>query len=560
MRYLTGLVLVLWALPLAAAELPASSQVDAVTVFPSGAEVRRIVRLQLEAGDHTVIIADLPQQAVASSIRVEGKATGKLQISAVDSRRIMLQRSDPEAQQSARERIEDEIQRLKDERARFEGQIETAETQKAFITRLAELPTRPPATPAAGEGQPREDWQQILSLIGSSMTDVQRTIQEARVRIRDIDRRIEELEKELENQAPAVEERTEVKVHLSAPSPVEADLVVRYQVPSASWTPLYDARLATGSKSTAPTLALTRRAVIRQRTGEPWQNVALTLSTTRPSSNVAAPELEPIAVDFEPERPIVAQSPAPEMERAAPRGRMASKLQGAAPPAPPAAMDRAAAEETFAQATITEFSATYSVPGRTTVENTGEIKRVVIDERELEPTLLVRAVPKRQERAFLYAKLVLPKASVLLPGEVSLFRDQTFVGIGRLPQLAGGDEHELGFGADDAVRIRYSVADERRGESGLISTSRTDQRNYRITVKNLHERPIAFTVLDQIPASLNDDIKVELIGGTAPTRRDVDGKRGILAWDDKLDPDGERVIEFTYRVSWPAAKNVRFSQ
>src|SRR5690606_27257241 len=224
----------------------------------------------------------------------------------------------------------------------FEGQIETAETQKAFITRLAELPTRPPATPAAGEGQPREDWQQILSLIGSSMTDVQRTIQEARVRIRDIDRRIEELEKELESQAPAVEERTEVKVHLSAPSPVEADLVVRYQVPSASWTPLYDARLATGSKSAAPTLALTRRAVIRQRTGEPWQNVALTLSTTRPSSNVAAPELEPIAVDFEPERPIVAQSPAPEMERAAPRGRMASKLQGAAPPAPPAAMDRAA--------------------------------------------------------------------------------------------------------------------------------------------------------------------------------------------------------------------------
>src|SRR5690606_12828546 len=140
---------------------------------------------------------------------------------------------------------------------------------------------------------------------------------------------------------------------------------------------------------------------------------------------------------------------APEMERAAPRGRMASKLQGAAPPAPPPAMDKAAAEETFAQATITDFAATFSVPGRTTVENTGEMKRVVIDEMELEPTLLVRAVPKRQERAFLYAKMVLPKASVFLPGEVSLFRDQTFVGTGRLPQLAGGDEHELGFRSEE---------------------------------------------------------------------------------------------------------------
>src|SRR5690606_4260280 len=123
---------------------------------------------------------------------------------------------------------------------------------------------------------------------------------------------------------------------------------------------------------------------------------------------------------------------------------------------------------------------------------------------------------------------------------------------GRLPQLSGGDEHELGFGTDDAVRIRYAVADEKRGETGLISTSRTDQRNYRITVKNLHERPIAFTVLDQIPTSLNQDIKVELLGGTAPTRREVDGKRGVLAWEGELAPDEERAIEFGYRITWPA--------
>ncbi|MFO7297866.1 MAG: mucoidy inhibitor MuiA family protein, partial [Pseudomonadota bacterium] len=246
MRYLVGLVAVLWTWPLGAAELPARSTVDSVTVFPSGAEVRRIVHLQLSPGDHTVIINDLPQQVIANSIRVEGKATGKLQIGAVDSRRVVVLRSDAEAQQSARERIENEIQRLKDERARFEGQIETAETQKTFITRLAELPTRPLPPPAAGHAQPGEDWEKILSLIGSTMSDVNRTIQDARIRIRDIDRRIEELEKELANQAPAVEGRTEVKVHVSAPAPVEADLVVRYQVPSASWTPLYDARLATG--------------------------------------------------------------------------------------------------------------------------------------------------------------------------------------------------------------------------------------------------------------------------------------------------------------------------
>ena len=558
MRLAFGFVMLLvLAAPLEAAEIRASSKVDAVTVFPSGAEVRRVVRLQLEAGDHTVVLSDLPQQAISNSIRVEGQATGKLEIGAVDSRRIVLERADAEASQSKRRRIEDEIERLKDERAGYEARIETAETQKTFISKLAELPTRPLPPQTAGQIAPREDWAQILTLIGTSMADVQRAIQDAQIRIREIDRRIEELEKGLSDEAPPVEERTEVKVHLSSAMPLEADLVVRYQVPNASWTPVYDARLSTGSKNAEPKLVLTRRATIQQRTGEAWRDVALTLSTTRPASNVAAPELRPITVDFEPEQPP-APPPAVAME-SAPRQRFAAPTAGAA--AQRQARDAAeleAAKDRMAAAAISEFAATFAVRGRVTVENTGEVKRVAIDEAQLEPTLLVRAVPKRQERAFLYAKVMLPKGAVYLPGQISLFRDQTFVGTGQLPQLSGGDEHELGFGADDAVRVRYSVADEKRGETGLISSSRTDQRNFRITVKNLHERPIAFTVLDQIPSSLNQDIKVEMIGRQAPTARDVDGKRGVLAWEDKLAPDEERVIEFGYRITWPAAKNIIF--
>ena len=64
--------------------------------------------------------------------------------------------------------------------------------------------------------------------------------------------------------------------------------------------------------------------------------------------------------------------------------------------------------------------------------------------------------------------------------------------------------------------------------------------------------------MDQVPASLNQDIKVELLGRTPPTKRDVDDKRGVLAWEDKLGPDDERVIEFGYRITWPASKNIVF--
>jgi hypothetical protein len=110
------------------------------------------------------------------------------------------------------------------------------------------------------------------------------------------------------------------------------------------------------------------------------------------------------------------------------------------------------------------------------------------------------------------------------------------------------------------VRVRYAIAEEKRGETGIISSSKTDTRSYRITAKNLHARPIQLTVLDQIPVSQNADIKVELIGKSVPSRRDVDDKRGVMAWDATLAPDEERVIEFGYRAAWPAAKNVTYGQ
>jgi uncharacterized protein (TIGR02231 family) len=194
------------------------------------------------------------------------------------------------------------------------------------------------------------------------------------------------------------------------------------------------------------------------------------------------------------------------------------------------------------------------------VPTTGEAKRVQIDETQLDPTLSVRTVPKRDAKAYLYAKVAMARGTPILPGQVSLFRDGTFVGNGRLPLLAPGDEHELGFGIDDAVRVRHAIVEEKRAESGIITSSKTDTRSYRITLKNLHERPIPVTVIDQIPVSQNADIKVELLGKVAPTKRDLEDKRGILAWDMELKPDEEKTIEFGYRVTWPGAKKITYGQ
>jgi uncharacterized protein (TIGR02231 family) len=218
------------------------------------------------------------------------------------------------------------------------------------------------------------------------------------------------------------------------------------------------------------------------------------------------------------------------------------------------------ATEAGADVNTAAYQAVFTPAGRTTILDTGEAKRLFIDEHTLDVALAVRTVPKLDATAYLYAKTTLPRGAPYLAGQISLFRDGTFVGTGRLPQLAAGIEHELGFGADDLVRVQYAVVDEKRGETGLISASRTDQRLYRITAKNLHERPILLSVRDQVPVSLNQDIKVELIGKSAPTKRDVDDVRGVLAWESKVEPDAEATVEFGYRVSWPSAKKVQYGR
>jgi uncharacterized protein (TIGR02231 family) len=544
------------------AEIKANSRINAVTVYPAGAEVTRVGQVKMEGGEHVVLFSDLPAQAVSGSIRVEGRASGTLEIGSVDTRRVSVPRTDDAIAATERKQVEDMIEKLKDERALLQATVDAAQAQKKLIDNLAQLPVQPTA-PNGAAAQP--DWSQLFTLIGQRSAEAQKTILDTQIRIRDTDRQIADLTRKLATLAPTQEERTEVKVFVSAAAALDADLTIRYQVRSASWTPFYDARLSTGTRDQAPRLQLIRRAAIQQRTGESWDDVQLALSTARPGAGSAAPVLSPMTVDYVPDAAPASQPAArgyggymDKLDQDA-RARADGQLAADQSKEINRAEERFAdVEQTRAQVEAQPFQAVYAIAGRVAVPTTGETKRVQIDDVALDSTLTVRTVPKVDAKAYLYAKLTTARGTPLLPGQVALFRDATFVGNGQLPLLAPGEEHELGFGVDDLVRVRHAIVENKRGETGLIATSKIDVRNYRITVKNLHERAIQLRVLDQIPVSQNDAIKIELAGRTPPTRRDVEDKRGVLAWDMPLAPDEEKAVEFGYRVSWPAARNVNY--
>jgi uncharacterized protein (TIGR02231 family) len=559
MRFaLAAVLLAVQSLSAHAADVSATSTVDAVTVFLSGAEVTRLAKVKLDKGEHTIIVNDVPASAVPGSIRVEGKATGKIEIGSVDTARKLLQREESQAADVKRKELEDRIEQLKDERTTIDAQAQAAAIQKKLIANLAELPKRRPSseTPAAAG----DDWQRVLSLIPQAANESAKLSLDAQQKIRALDRNIKDLRNQLASLAPAKTEQTEIRVYVFAQTPVDADLTIRYQVPDANWAPIYDARLQTGTKTEPPKLTLARRAAIAQRSGEDWTGVSLQLSTSRPTDGASAPMLDTQFIDYEqPPKPVVAAAPSANLEFAKRERAADSRALGgvaAAPPPPSPEMDAAPAEETVAKLNSAPFDATFTVPGRTTVAGNGDVKRVLLMSDDIEPVLSSRSVPKLDTNAYLYAAIKIAKGTPLLPGRVYLFRDGTFVGTGDMPLLPSGEDFKLGFGIDDQVKIKHAVLEEKRGESGLISTSHVDSRSFRVNVKNLHERPINVTILDRVPVAQNEEIKVELTGRTVPTAQNVDDRQGIIAFEAKLDPDEEKILEYGYRISWPASKSI----
>ena len=130
----TGLVLLatLAVTPAGAADLDVTSAVDAVTVYPDGANVTRLITLDLPAGDSTLVAKDFPLTLDASSLRVEGEAAARLTIGAIDTR---PPRPVPPANLSE---IDKHIEALKDERANWQGAIAAAEARRKFAERFAE--------------------------------------------------------------------------------------------------------------------------------------------------------------------------------------------------------------------------------------------------------------------------------------------------------------------------------------------------------------------------------------------------------------------------------------
>jgi uncharacterized protein (TIGR02231 family) len=534
-----------------AGELGIASRVGHVIVYPDGATVTRLIETNLLAGDTTLIARDFPPSLDPASLRIEGVGQTNIVIGAIDARPPRAERPPVSPE------LERRIEALSDERAMLDDKISAATARKKFAERFAEK--SPAGLGEKGEARPLAEWRAAFAAVEEEISSADGIIRDARLRQRDIDRELARLRAEQNANPPR---KMEVRIDLAAQAATPATLRVTYTVRGARWQPIYDARLDTGARGRKPALELTRRAEIVQRTGEDWTDVALEVATLRLAKGGSAPRLSPLIVGYpQPPRPLSA--PAGEarlLPKAASEQRLAEAARGELHQEDDARRDRNAAEREAVLDTG-GFQAIYRISGRVSISAEEGAKSFRISTATIAPDLIARATPSLDETAFLEAEFKHGDDAPLLPGRVAAYRDGVFVGRGQLALTARDETVRLGFGADEKIKVVRTLMRKLEVATGIISSAKTDEREYKISVRNGHETPIAVAVEDQLPVSENAEVQVEMLPATTPpSQRDPLDRRGVLVWKFDAAAGEVRDIKLGWRVRWPADKTISYAQ
>ncbi|MEW6643589.1 MAG: mucoidy inhibitor MuiA family protein [Pseudomonadota bacterium] len=552
---ITTLALLSAAAPLAtgaahAADIDASSRIDSVVVFPDGAMVSRQAELSLPQGASTVLIKGLPAVLDPASVRVEATADGELAIGAVETRL-----SPGDAKPALDPALEAKITALKEEHDKVAARLDALEVKRKSIVRFSEFD--PAKVGKDDKGLDPANWKAAWDAVGEELAKVNEESRVVRAKQTELADQLAALEQARQTPARPGAPKRDVTIVVSANAPLKAGLTLTYRVAQAAWAPRYDARLDTGAKDRPATLDLVRRAEITQRTGEDWDQAALSVSTVRTIGGTAAPEVTPLIVSFD---DVIVPLAGAAQERAS----QSARLKAVAPAAPaPLAEDRAQAAKpqpakpVLATLEAGAFQATFKVPGRVSVPRDGSPKTFALSSTHLTPELIARTSPALDAAAFLDVAFVQNEDAPLLPGEVNVHRDGVYVGKGRFPLVAPGDKATLGAGRDDRIKVTRVPLRQKDSEPGWINSARTQVTEFKTTVKNLHDTPVHITVTDRLPVSDVNQITVEpLSTNTPPTDKTVCDKRGVMAWSFDLAAGDARDIRLGWRMRWPGDRDI----
>ncbi|HIJ80734.1 MAG TPA: mucoidy inhibitor MuiA family protein [Desulfuromonadales bacterium] len=526
--------------------IPLASSITAVTVYNDRALTTRSSTLtSLKPGTYQFLFEGLPALIQDDSVRVDGKGSAATTIAGLEIRRQFLE----QAPDKRSKELEEEIRVLERRSGALDAKKTGLTAQKSFFESIR-VAWGDRISKELAIGRPTSaELLDASSFVASGVTKVEeqfRDIENEKKNIRD---KVDALRRQQEESSGYRRKETKtVEVTVEVAQEGSLTLELAAVTMQAAWEPTYDVRLAADAK----TADFTFRAMVRQLTGEDWNNVNLTLSTARPAAGGAPPELHPWQVSaYRPSPPMAAQMSMPAPLPAAKAKKADRRMKAGAGSEEGVAEDVAAAFAT-AQVSGEQTSVMFKIPRQLTIPSDGTRHGSVVSVENVPVAIEFMAIPKLSPSVFLKSEIVNRFTYPLLAGKVNTFTGTTFTGSSQLKKVAAGDKFDLFFGNDDQVTVKREELKQHK-EAGVFGKNRVSYR-YRIELANFRKEPLTVILRDQLPVAGDEEIKVTL--DDPSVKPDEMKSDGTVTWKTPLQPGDKKELTFGIIVEYPKEREI----
>ncbi|MFC0180545.1 mucoidy inhibitor MuiA family protein [Thorsellia kenyensis] len=534
-----------------------TSFVSEVTLYGDQAIVKRTVQVELSDNQNTLTIHQLPQGLQQDSLQFSYTLNGKAnsvqlidytlatQTNAYSEQLIQLQMKLDEIEKQALVH-QANIDELNDKIHWTKQLIDSNYTQQSSVARLTKE-----------DIQLSEELQKTLPHLKIDLYEAQnaQALFKAQTEVQR-----EKLQKEIEKEnKKRAELNQQLSLELLSQQAGSLELSFTYAIDLGAWSPTYELHYDEEDKVT-----LRYKADVYQQTGEDWDNIKLTLSTTPPAFNQPN-SLSPwrVGIFTPPVQTEVSRDTALLAEYA---GAQEAKFQSTA---------QQKQRNTVSNQGV---NVTFSINEPISIKGDGASTRVLISEQELKADILRELRPERDSTVALYVSIDNSTPFIWLAGPVSIFIDNQLIAKQYFPKTLVNESQILFLGQDPNIKLvqnpQKTFKDTSWGKTGI-----TEEKTNQIT--SYYKNPVVLSVFERVPVSADDKVKVEYITlpeffkpaidnrvfssqvnqpqqqkGSKKTEMTLDESQGILKADIKLAPSETITYDIKYKITYPSDLNL----
>ena len=536
-----SLICILVMTSLAFAEETVPSRIKAVTLFPGQALIQRDAFVRINKGLQEFLVEVEAFRIDRDS--VSAKVFGAGEIFSVQFKEIHVKespREDIKILEQKREKLKRIKRTLTDEK-------NVLSKKELFLRSLITFSQTQVPQDVKTSFPKIEDLENTLTFLTSQMQAINTQNQNLDSKIENTDKEIKVLERELNSlRGPAKKTKKFIAVLFKSTKEQKIKIEATYVTRRTQWAPLYKVSVPL----TLREVDLAMFSKIQQRTGENWKNVALTISNVIPLQGSALPSPNTWTLDVQRYRAKKSKTfGRAAMDKAAPTMSVQESKEETD-------FEQIPEEEaTFAYARREELplSFEYKIPQMLDIESRNKETILPLFGRKLQGEFFYYAVPGKSHLTFLVYQARADKE--LLSGSLNVYFGGRFIGKTFLSEKKPGEAFHLNLGADREVKVKREKIKDKIKETFFGQLERNTiirEMAFKMKLENLKDKPVKLKVLDTIPVSRTDKVKVKDVTiNPAPSEKNYQDREGVLLWEYQLKPEEKKEITIEFVVTYP---------